>query len=378
MFSENCLPRLKPSVEFTKLHDSVVLTHGEDSLLNDENADFLKSLCDCMDGQSRVETIISRMLAAFPELESQAVTDAIQQLDELRLLEDNQFNLHRSDTIEPEVDERWCRNFDFYGSLIPMSENKYEVQDKLRNATVGLLGLGGLGSNILLGLAAMGVKNVVAADFDMIEQSNLNRQILYRQEDVGKEKAPTAEMRIKQFYPGMNTRISRQKFESHEDIERFIEGCDVVIGVADKPRMKMPMWMNQACINRNVTFISGGLNINRGLIYSVTPGKTGCISCWRNQANVSNEINEVIHGHKHETHQTFETPYSSPAFAPLVSVVTGAMLTEAVKVLTGIAEPSFGNKLTQIDFKNFESRVIETWKRSEHCPMCSHTNERVS
>jgi molybdopterin/thiamine biosynthesis adenylyltransferase len=370
MYPDTCLPILKPTVELSVFNNKVVLNHGEDSFLLEDSVEFLILLCELLTGHSTVAAIIAKLQQAYPEKNQAELLEAIEQLDSMLLLEDNHFNLTQNDYLDEETIARWQRNFDFFGSLASLTTNKYEIHKQLKNSKVCLLGLGGLGSNILLSLAALGVQNVVAADFDKIDKSNLNRQILYKTSDIGSIKSVTADKRIKDFYPDINTSISQQKFESMEQLASFIKNCDIVIGVADKPRMKMPYWMNEACVKNNIPFISGGVSVNRGVFYSVIPGKTGCVKCWRDHANQQNELNETIHNNKHATHTEFETPYSWPAIIPLVSFVSGAMVTEMVKILTNLTAPSFTNKLTQISFKNVETKVIETWVKNENCTVC--------
>ncbi|MFP3353416.1 ThiF family adenylyltransferase [Pseudoalteromonas sp. SIMBA_153] len=370
MYSEQCLPIFKPTVEKTFLEDKIIISHGEDSYLLDDSLDFLKSLHATMNGQNTILQISDLVCNELPHKKHEDIIEAIEQLDQMLLLEDNYFNLNKLNYISQDVIDRWCRNFDFFGSLLPLAENKYAIQARLQEAKVCLLGLGGLGSNIILSLAAIGIKNVVAADFDRIEQSNLNRQILYKESDVGSIKSETAEKRIKDFYPQMHTDISQQKFESMEQLSEFIQGCDLVIGVADKPRMKMPIWMNEACVQNKIPFISGGLSVNRGVFYSVVPDESGCVYCWRSQANKESSLSKAVHEDKHTSHTQFETPYSWPAIIPLVSFVSGAMVTEAVKILTNIGSPSYTNKLTQICFKNVETKVVEQWEKQPNCPVC--------
>ncbi|MXP49227.1 ThiF family adenylyltransferase [Pantoea sp. Eser] len=74
--------------------------------------------------------------------------------------------------------ERFSINIEFFNSKLPLGMNKYEIQNTLLDSSVVVLGCGGLGSHIILELAAIGIGNLTIVDFDEIELSNLNRQIL--------------------------------------------------------------------------------------------------------------------------------------------------------------------------------------------------------
>ncbi|THA46495.1 HesA/MoeB/ThiF family protein, partial [Histophilus somni] len=91
------------------------------------------------------------------------------------------------------------------------------------------LGCGGLGSHILYELTAVGFLNITIVDFDKIELSNLNRQILYKESDIGKSKVKTACENIKKFSPISNILPIECKIHSKDDILKIIKDHDLVI-----------------------------------------------------------------------------------------------------------------------------------------------------
>ena len=100
-------------------------------------------------------------------------------------------------------DDRYSRQ-----SLIPGWD-----QSKLANSTVILVGVGAIGSYVGTILSSSGIKNLIIIDFDTIELSNLNRQLLYRDEDLGKSKSEVAAKRLKELNPMINVDFYHKKME---------------------------------------------------------------------------------------------------------------------------------------------------------------------
>lgn len=128
-------------------------------------------------------------------------------------------------------------------------------------------------------------------------------------------------------------------------------------------------WLNIACINENIPFINGGLNLARASFYSVLPQKTGCVECWYNSIHSAQK--QII-----DTDIENEVDYQAPApaLSALVSVATGIMVSEAIKIITGICEPSLTNQLTVFEFLNSQTRVVEQWSMNSNCTVCGNKN----
>jgi len=109
-------------------------------------------------------------------------------------------------------------------------------QEKLKNARVGIFGLGGLGNACIAYLSAAGIGKLVLVDRDIVEESNLNRQILFKPEDVGKKKIDAAERWIRHFNP----EIEVEKFE--EICEDAVKRCDIVVDALDNWESRKRLW----------------------------------------------------------------------------------------------------------------------------------------
>ena len=173
--------------------------------------------------------------------------------------------------------DRQLRYFSDVGSAaLPPSE----CQRRLREARVAVLGVGGLGSWAAWALACCGVGEMWLVDGDKVEVSNLNRQILYTEADLGRPKAEAAAERLRAFNSAMRVTATTRRLGSEVEIADFIAGADVVIDAADWPAHDIERWCNSACFEAGIPYItmSHFPPIARvGPLY--VPGKTGCFTC---------------------------------------------------------------------------------------------------
>ena len=121
-----------------------------------------------------------------------------------------------------------------------------------------LLGVGGVGTHSLLDLVSLGFTNITAIDFDKIELSNCNRQILYGESDVGRKKIDAAKDVIARYIaPERHNIIFHDLFIDGPDaIAPFVADADVVVGCVDRPT-NVVAWINEACVRTGVPFTSG-------------------------------------------------------------------------------------------------------------------------
>ena len=111
-----------------------------------------------------------------------------------------------------------------------------EIRKKLASKTVGIAGCGGLGSNCAVALARVGVGTLIIADFDVISESNLNRQY-YFHDQIGLKKAPTLEQNIHRINPEVNV-VAHDIHLIPEAVVRLFENCDVVVEAFDQADQK--------------------------------------------------------------------------------------------------------------------------------------------
>jgi molybdopterin/thiamine biosynthesis adenylyltransferase len=360
------LPQLKhTSPVFTG--DGVVYVggYGEATEIDDPDG-AVRRLLGLMDGTRTIPELHRDITADHPAVTLADVKTAVGQFDKAGFLQNAAIS--PAGMFDEYELRRWERNFNFFGSYARMDENKYEYQRRLRDTTVTLLGLGGLGSHILLDMAAMGVGTVRVVEFDTVEISNLNRQILYRDDDIGKPKIDLAVQRVQEFNPRIRIDKRPGRIESTEAVLDLIGDTEVVISVADRPKMEIAHWVNEACVRAGVPLITGGLETQRAVYYTVIPGRTGCVECWRLQVYAVDPVSAGLLSEKRERNIGGD----NAAFCPLVTMTTGLLLGELTRLVTGVAPPISAGRLMELPFDDYQHRECERWERLPDCPVCGH------
>lgn len=357
-------PCLKPLVEFYSDNERIYFFHrpGVAVKMKDPTG-FIHFVCKVMDGEKNLDEIKKEASLLFPR-EVIYLCDLLEALDNEYLLEDKSCN---TPEILSEYDViRWSRNIEFFGAHCKATENKYSYQEQLQSIKVTIFGLGGVGSNVLLNLAALGIKSIKVVDFDKVELSNLNRQVVYSEYDIGNLKSESAKNRLNSFLISNSFEFINKKILSSLDIEEIITDQDVVIVAIDQPRENIVDWFNTACINKNIPFICGSLDSHLITLYTIIPKQTGCIDCWKLSKQDALSFQNIIQSEKFSS---AESP--NVAIMPAISLVAGLISNELLKLVTGISKPNALGKLYTFNFMTLESKAIESWERSPLCQSCS-------
>jgi molybdopterin/thiamine biosynthesis adenylyltransferase len=151
-----------------------------------------------------------------------------------------------------------------------------EGQKRLKSARVLLIGAGGLGSPAALYLAAAGVGTLVLVDNDVVDLSNLQRQILHFTPDVGKAKVQSAREKLVALNPGVKVLAKKTRFTS-ANAPRLFAGCDLVLDGSDNFETRYAV--NAACVAQNIPLVWGAVLRWEGQLMTVIPGKTACYKC---------------------------------------------------------------------------------------------------
>ena len=222
-------------------------------------------------------------------------------------------------------------------------------QRKLISAKVLIIGAGGLGSPSAVYLALAGVGTIGIVDFDVVEVSNLQRQILHHNDDVGRPKVVSAQDSLHAYNPDVNVVVHETRISSENAVE-IIEQYDIVINGADN--FPSRYLVNDACYLLGKPLVDGSILIFDGQATVFIPG-SGCYRC------------------------LFPTP-PPPGMVPncaeagvlgaLTGLVGSIQATEALKLILGIGE-SLKSRLLLIDALAMDFREVRM-KRNPACPLC--------
>lgn len=149
-------------------------------------------------------------------------------------------------------------------------------QEKLKQARVAIAGSGGLGSPIAIYLVAAGIGTIRIIDDDSVELSNLNRQVLHRDKDIGRRKVESSAEKLQQLNPGVTIEAISETI-TKENASRLISGCDLIMdGLDNLPTRYL---LNKAAIDSKIPFIHGAVYGFEGRILTVIPGESACLRC---------------------------------------------------------------------------------------------------
>ena len=268
---------------------------------------------------------------------------------------------------ETDVPVRYMPNINYFSRYIGSGGNRYTPQRKISETTILLLGLGGGGSNILTMLAGLGPKKIVIVDYDNVEESNLGRQLLYKESDIGTPKAEAAARAISEMNKDIEIEAYNKKIEKPEDVLDVIDGVNLVICAIDEPPFVAQRIVNEAIVKANVPCVFGASQVSRGRVFTVIPGVTGCFDC----LNLHYSMNDPQFVEQFVAFRKIDFAPPTIAYAPAIFQLTAAIVDEAVRVITGYAEPRSLGTQYEINFEDGSSFRHPSWKRyKEKCPTC--------
>ena len=226
-----------------------------------------------------------------------------------------------------------------------------EGQQRLLDASALVVGTGGLGSPVLMYLAAAGVGKLHLYDDDKVEISNLQRQILFDSSVLGKSKAETAAARLRAVNPDCEVVAVASRLEG-ELLNDAVAQVDLVIDCSDNFDTRFTV--NRACVQQQKTLVSGAVIRMEGQV-SVFSGHLPDKPCYQclYQPDAYND----------------ETCTSSGVLGPAVGIIGSILATEAVKLLSGIGDPLEG-RLLLLDALAMRFNELKL-KKDPGCPVCS-------
>jgi len=241
------------------------------------------------------------------------------------------------------------RDLDKFSRQVMLEEIGYNGQLKLKNSKICVVGTGGLGHPIISRLTAMGVGTLRIIDRDVIELSNLHRQTMFDEDDVGQVKVEVAAKKLKKLNPDCNIEALAVSVNDYNAIE-IIDGCDIVIDALDSVNARYAL--NKACVKLNIPFVTGAAVGVSGQVFSVLPKISACYFC------MFPDLDE----------DTMPTCSIEGVHPSILSIVGGIEVAEAVKIIIG-KKPSLSEKILHIDLENLDFNNTRTF-RADECPIC--------
>jgi len=237
-----------------------------------------------------------------------------------------------------------------YSKQIMLPQIDIEGQQKINDSTILIIGMGGLGSPTALYLAAAGVGHIIIADFDQVELSNLQRQIIHSTSDIGDDKVNSAKTKLLELNPNITVTVANEIMHS-DNLASLIKDVDIVLDGTDNFESRFEI--NKACVECHKPLISAAVIRFEGQI-SVFKGyevDQPCYQCLYSEQGDGRE-----------------SCVENGVLAPVAGLVGTIQALQAIKVLLGLGEQLCG-ELLLIDGLDLSFRKVKIAKDSE-CPIC--------
>jgi adenylyltransferase/sulfurtransferase len=220
-----------------------------------------------------------------------------------------------------------------------------EGQKRLKKSHVVVAGVGGLGSPASMLLVAAGIGRLTIIDSDKVELSNLNRQLLHWDENIGSPKVISAYEKLSKLNPTVTINPLQVRI-NNDNVYDLIEGADLVIDAMDN--MATRFLLNEACVKKGIPFIHGGVFGLMGEIMTIIPHQGPCLRCL----------------FPHDV----EGPRPFPVFGPAPSLIASLQVMEAIKLLAGFGKLLVG-RLLLINGETMDITVVKV-EKNPHCQVC--------
>ena len=217
-------------------------------------------------------------------------------------------------------------------------------QEKLKRAKIFIAGAGGLGSPIAIYLAVAGIGTITIVDRDTVDESNLNRQILHYERDIGKKKTESAEEKLRMINPDIRINAISTTIEE-TNVLGLVDDSDCIIDALDNFATRY--LLNKAAITKKIPLFHGAIRGMNGQATTIIPGSTPCLRC------------------------IFHTPPPEevvPAVGVTAGIIGMIQATEVIKYFTGNGS-LLANRL--FIWEGLEARAEEILiEKDPSCPAC--------
>ena len=242
-----------------------------------------------------------------------------------------------------------------FSRQIMLPEMDVAGQQKLVDATVLIVGMGGLGCPAAMYLAAAGVGHLIIADDDTVELTNLQRQIAHEHRNLGESKVSSAKASLRGLNPDVCVTQIDKRLEG-ESLNQAVSGADVVVDASDNFATRFAI--NRSCLKNHKPLVSGAAIRMEGQVAVFDSGnpESPCYRCLYNE-NTEDDANCSQNG----------------VMAPLVGIIGSVQAMETIKVITGIGNNLTG-RLLLLDATTMQWREMKL-PRDPNCPACSGVGE---
>jgi molybdopterin/thiamine biosynthesis adenylyltransferase len=348
---------LRATVEVLPASDGqlYLLRSDADEDLQVEDTPQARALLAALDGRTPLE-LLPDLLA----VDGAGLRDSVRALWDVGVLED----AADDDVLAPALRERYEGQLRYFADMAAPGVSRAAPQLCLQHARVVVIGVGGLGSWAALSLACTGIGRLDLIDGDVVELGNLNRQVLFREADLGRAKVDAAADTLQGFNAELELRTHRRMIDSAQELEPLIAGADVVVDAADWPPHLIERRINAACFATGVPYIAMSQfppKVRIGPLY--VPGRTGCYACGEQRLRRDYPLFDELVAVRSQR------PSGAATFGPACALIGSCVATEIVHRLTGVCEPQTVGAALELDLRTLTATRLPV-AHSADCAVC--------
>ncbi|MFT8705559.1 ThiF family adenylyltransferase [Bifidobacterium aquikefiricola] len=261
--------------------------------------------------------------------------------------------------------DRYSRSMNYFSWINKRSNpSHWHRQEMLHDSSAAIIGAGGVGSGIAYHMAASGVGKITIVDFDKVELSNLNRQYLFNESDIGKLKSEVVAGKVSQINHDVDVESVNQKIEKYLDIIPLIKESSLFYHCVDSPDA-MPFWANTAALKTRVPWVDCSYTGPVIQCCTFVPGMTGRYLCLRESEK--RKLSSTGRGEAYSDH----VPDDNPGFGPVVQISSALASYEGLRFISHLNPNSVGRAIHQNMYDYSLSYAIEVPKNAPMIPNLS-------
>jgi len=265
--------------------------------------------------------------------------------------------------------DRYSRNIAYFSwADRHPRRSPYHHQLRLKESSVTVLGLGGTGASVALSLVGMGVGRVQVADFDTVELSNLNRQLLYTEHDLGRPKVAAAVDRLRALNSSVEVSGIEARIGCREDVASLMRDCDLFLMCADSPP-EIRLWANDAALQTRTPWLLSCYAGPTAVVGLFVPFETPCLQCDLRHSDAADVLRDQLW-----PGNQLAVP---PAIAPVAALSGHLAALIAAYFLTDMDISCLGG-LLHYNMIDFEHVYLNRHGFSPDCPSCGPAARRVA
>jgi len=256
------------------------------------------------------------------------------------------------------VEPRHLRQVTFIGELTYSTVETQDLQKRITDSKVAVFGVGGIGGWIVNGLAQLGVQEIRISDTDIVEESNLNRQLFFTSKDIGRYKVDV----IKEKIPDSNIKTYKTRVAKDISLDEIIDGANFIINCADSPSVaETSRIIDSYARPRKIAYsIAGGYNMHLGMVGPIIiPGVSACFDCFLEHQKSNDPLKNM---------KMIKDVEQTGNLGAMAGAIANLHVMDFFKFKTGKGTPNI-NKFAEINFMDLSIEWRNFASRPD-CPTC--------